>query len=139
MAGNGKKWSKGQSGNLKGRPPMDPELRAVSKMSHGYIQQLINKYSAMTRAEVQAKITSADTPMIECTIASIYVKALQSGDYMRWNALLDRAIVKVTEQLEVKSSHTIFKTDFSVDGSLIQTILDGEALDKKEAGGILKE
>jgi hypothetical protein len=111
---------------------MDPELRAVSKMSHGYIQQLINKYSAMTRAEVQAQITSADTPMIECTIASIYVKALQSGDYMRWNALLDRAIGKVTEQLEVKSSHTIFKTDFSVDGSLIQTILDGEEFEKSK-------
>jgi hypothetical protein len=131
MAGNGKKWSKGQSGNLKGRPPMDPELRAVSKMSHGYIQQLINKYSAMTRAEVQQKITSHDTPMIECTIASIYVKALQSGDYMRWNALLDRAIGKVTEQVEVKNNHTIYSTTFSVDsGALIQQIMDGEEFEK---------
>ena len=139
MAGNGRKFIKGQSGNPKGRPKMDPELLSVSKMTHSYITAVINKYSAMTRAEIQAKIKAEDTPMIECTIASIYVKALQSGDYMRLNALLDRAIGKVTEQLEVKSSHTIFKTDFSVDGSLIQTILDGEALDKKEAGGILKE
>ena len=131
MAGNGKKWSKGQSGNLKGRPPMDPELRAVSKMSHGYIQQLINKYSAMTRAEVQEKISSHDTPMIECTIASIYVKALQSGDYMRWNALLDRAIGKVSEQIEVKNKHTIYSTTFTVDNNLIQTIMDGEDLERK--------
>ncbi len=114
---------------------MDPELRAVSKMSHGYIQQLINKYSAMTRAEVQAKITSADTPMIECTIASIYVKALQSGDYMRWNALLDRAIGKVTEQLEVKNSHTVYSTTFSVDNNLIQTIMDGEEFEKLKGEG----
>jgi hypothetical protein len=139
MAGNGRKFIKGQSGNPKGRPKMDAELRAVSKMSHGYIQQLINKYSAMTRAEVQAKITSQETPLVECAIASIYVKAIQSGDYMRLNALLDRAIGKVTEQLEVKSSHTVYSTTFSPDNNLIQTILDGADLDKKEAGGILKE
>lgn len=131
MSGNGRKFIKGQSGNPKGRPKMDPELLAVSKMTHSYITQVINKYSAMTRAQIQAKIKDEDTPMIECTVASIYVKALQTGDYMKLNFLLDRAIGKVTEQLEIKNKHTIFSTTFEVDGSLIQTILDGEVEEKK--------
>lgn len=109
---------------------MDAELRAVTKMSHAYITAIINKYSYMNRGDIKRAMEDAETSMIECTIASILVKAMQTGDYMKLNFLLDRAIGKVSEQLEVKSSHTVFSTTFSVDNNLIQTIMDGEEFEK---------
>lgn len=124
------RFIKGQSGNKNGRPKMDPELLAVTKMSHAYITAIINKYSYMNRGDIKRAMEDAETSMIECTIASILVKAMQTGDYMKLNFLLDRAIGKVSEQLEVKSSHTVYSTTFTPDNNLIQQIMDGEEFEK---------
>ena len=120
------RFAKGQSGNKNGRPKLAPELLEVKKMSPAYITAIINKYSHCNRAEIKTAIERAGTPMIECVIASIMVKAMSSGDYSRLDFLLNRAIGKVTDQVEVKTQHTVFSTTFSPEGTLVQQIMKAE-------------
>lgn len=129
---NGKLFVKGKSGNPKGRPKMAPDLLEIKKMSPAYITAIINKYCHFNRAEIKASVERPGTPVIECIIASILVKAMTSGDYSRLEAMLNRAIGKVTEQVEVKTQHTVFSTTFSPEGSLVQQIMNAE-LEERES------
>jgi hypothetical protein len=119
----GRNFVKGQSGNPRGRLPIDPELRAVKEMTPSYVRKVISKFMAMNRDELTVVVKDPKTPMFEVTVASILTKSLQTGDYTRLNFLLERSIGKVKDEIETTNKHTIYATTFQPDGTLIQQII----------------
>lgn len=89
---NLKPWQPGQSGNLAGKPK---QLLTKDKVS-----SILGKFSNMTRDELQDVVKDPKSTMLEIMIASVIVKAAESGDYSRLDFLLSRSIGKVKEEIE---------------------------------------
>jgi hypothetical protein len=76
----------------------------------------------MTRAELEAVKASTKSSMIEITIAAIFIRAADDGDYSRLEFLLARSIGKVKDIAEVHQT---------IEGNL-------EKLDKHPEKNVLK-
>jgi hypothetical protein len=90
-----KPFVKGQSGNPGGMPRIPDHLRGIASLTQGEVTKIVSKYARMTCGELQAVGDSADTPVLEVAIASVFMQAIKHGDYTRLAFLLDRAIGKV--------------------------------------------
>lgn len=91
----------GVSGNPGGRPKLPPELRAIKELTAEEINRTIAKYARMTKAELSAAITHADTPIYELHIASILATGAKIGDPSRLGFLFDRSIGKVATDVVI--------------------------------------
>ncbi len=89
------RWQPGVSANPGGRPKLPEHLKAIASLSQHEVTKIVSRYARMTRSELQAAAQSADTPMLEVAIASIFAQSAKNGDYSRLAFLLDRAIGKV--------------------------------------------
>jgi len=85
-------YKPGQSGNPGGRPKDAIDRKKVDA--------IMNKFSHLSRAQLEAKVNSPETTMLELMIASVMVRAVKDGDASRLNFLLDRSIGKVKDVVE---------------------------------------
>jgi hypothetical protein len=85
----------GQSGNPGGKPKY---LLTADK-----IKTLISKYMDMNKEQLQVAIQASTTPAIELAIASTIAQCIKAGDYSRLEALLQRSIGRVKDQLEIST------------------------------------
>jgi hypothetical protein len=133
----GRDWKKGESGNSRGLLPMPEELRVVKKLTPSYVKMVIAKLARMSRdefIEFQRRPAELGGPnMIEMTIGSILMKAVETGDHSRLNFILDRSIGKTVEERNVTLRPVTYTTSIRGDGSLLQAVLDEES--EKEGEG----
>lgn len=130
----GRDFAPGQSGNPNGRPRLPPELKAIQALSPSYIKMIIAKFSRMTKGEMGSFLMQPPEQggpnMMEIMIGSIIAKAAQDGDYNRLNFLLDRAIGKVKEQVDLNvAQKVVYRTTMTDDGRLLQDILREDAIE----------
>lgn len=83
----------GQSGNPGGKPKY--------LLSTDRVKTLISKYMDMSGEKLQEAIKDQNTPAVELAIAATLAQCIKIGDYSRLEALLQRAIGKVREEIEV--------------------------------------
>jgi len=130
-------FKKGESGNLKGRPPQLKEYKDIKKLTPSYVKMVISKLARMSRDEfIEFQRTPAELGgpnLIEMTIGSILMKAVETGDHGRLNFLLDRSVGKVVEERNVTLRPVTYTTSIRGDGSLLQAVLDEES--EKEGEG----
>ena len=121
----GRNWEPGQSGNPAGAKRLPEDLQAVRKLSPGVLKTLIDKLSIMNAEEIKATMATGACNMLEMAVASIWVKAIEQGDYNRLNFILDRSrIGKVKEVVEFNvAPRVIYKTTQTEDGRLLQDII----------------
>ena len=95
-------FKKGDSGNPKGRPPLPPELKAISPYTATELSRRISKYGRLTKAALYEVIDDPLTPVMDLSICKMFEKCLEEGDYTRLSFLLDRCIGKapVAEPLD---------------------------------------
>jgi hypothetical protein len=125
----GRNFKKGQSGNPAGRPGLPRDLRKISKLTPAIVRAVIAKISMLNKKNILEIIESEETSMIEASIATIYLKAVDQGDYTRMNFLLERSIGKVKEEMDINIAPQItYKTSMTEDGRMIQDILKERAL-----------
>lgn len=81
-------FQKGQSGNPGGKPK---QLLTKDK-----VKSVLGKFSEMTRGDLQKIIENPESQMLAVMVASIMLKAVETGDFSRVNFILDRAIGKAS-------------------------------------------
>lgn len=86
-------FKKGQSGN--------PGGKIAGLLSPQQISALITRFWKMTMAELAAVPKDPKSTVGEIALASIFIKAIETGDYGRIEGLLTRGIGKVKEVTEV--------------------------------------
>lgn len=119
------KFLPGHVGNPNGRPKMPKHLQNVKKLSAEKVTRIIAYISEMSQEELVEFTLNPATPMVEVTIAMIFKRAKETGDYSAFNFLLDRSIGKVKEvkQIELPKPTIIERLDGS------QMLLGAEVID----------
>jgi len=91
-----KLWKPGQSGN--------PGGRSKFLLSVEGVKTAIGKHAHMTIGELGQVLTNPETKSMDAMIASIMLKAIKDADCNRFQFLLDRAIGKVKDVVEIAAS-----------------------------------
>lgn len=95
------RFKPGMSGNPSGRPGIPKDLRSVKPLSQDSVNRIISKYASMTLAELDKSSTDPNTPAIELIYASAIKAAILDGDTNRLEAILNRGIGKVRDNVAV--------------------------------------
>jgi len=102
------KWSKGQTGNSKGRPPKvltsiisDLKNQGYERVTATTITESIEHLIGLPQDRLQELLTDKEQPMS----VRIIIKALLSGKgFEALNTILDRAHGKPKQQMDVQST-----------------------------------
>ncbi len=70
------------------------------RITQVHLSAIMGRYMNMTLAELREAETIGDLTSMEHMVVSVAIKAIETGDYSRMNALLDRAVGKVKEVVE---------------------------------------
>lgn len=97
----GKSFVKGESGNIKGRPVLPPDLLEARKLNKIEVSRIINNYMNQPIGNIQAAVNNQDSTALEAMIAKLITEAHRHGDHNRLNFLFDRMIGKVTDKVEL--------------------------------------
>lgn len=99
MKTGGKNWVKGQSGNPNGAAVHNPVVKAVRALTKERVAEIIEEILTTDPADAAEMRGKAKTVMEAWLMAGIQ-KAVRNGDLVPLNALLDRLIGKVKDQVE---------------------------------------
>src|ERR1041385_4397681 len=101
------RFQKGASGNPAGRPSLPEELQAVRKLTPTYINALLSKFAHWTLEDLKNHVKKKDVPAIESYVCSLLYLGIAEGDPRRWEVMLNRAIGKVPDEVNVAVARTI--------------------------------
>lgn len=91
-----KLWKPGQSGN--------PTGRTKGILSVEGVKAAIGKHASMTIGELGGVLIDPDTKSLDAMIASVMLRAIKDADCGRFQFLLERAIGKVKDVVEIAAS-----------------------------------
>lgn len=94
-------FKKGQSGNPSGRPKLTAEQRALRNMTRETIGELTRMLLSDDLAGIKAMAETPRCPAIKLILAKAVFNAVKKGDLHALNLILDRAIGKVAEHVDV--------------------------------------
>jgi hypothetical protein len=97
----GKRFTKGKSGNPKGRPPLSAELKAIKELTADEIKRTIAKYFRLAKRDVEEILIDEELPSLDHLIASTICVAIKNGDISRAEYLFMRSLGKVKDVMEV--------------------------------------
>lgn len=112
----GKDWVKGQSGNPNGRPPGPGAPKAIKKLTHGRLMQIMFKYMDYTIPELKAAAEDIEkTPAIEQMILNIIWESIRKKDPQRAEFLLNRTLGKVKDVIHFEGRENADLTKLSLE------------------------
>lgn len=94
------RWTKGQSGNLSGKPKQDPMVAKFKATTYKDFMEHLQRYGAFTRKEMDVVLKNEATSMFELIFATIVSQAANGCKHAR-QVLLDRLWGKVKEIQEI--------------------------------------
>lgn len=123
----GRPFKPGQSGNPGGRPKLPEDVKQAKLMNRIELTRLVNKLVRMTPDELTAAIKDSKASSMDIMIGRIIVKAVQQGDPVRLNFLLDRLVGKVKDEFDISVLPRPTKIDYG-DGTgvILGSELPGE-------------
>lgn len=80
---------------------MHPDDKKLAKLTRTDIKVLINRFANYDMIKLQELLQDKTRTVLEHAIGRIFLVAIKEGDYRRLDAMLDRLIGKVKEQVEV--------------------------------------
>ena len=98
---NLKPWKPGESGNGKGRPPVPEDVKRIRKLTNDEIKEVGSLLLSGKQSELEALLKSDDTPMLKKWIASVAIAGVNAGDEKKLDAILNRIVGKVKEEIDV--------------------------------------
>lgn len=99
--GPGKKFEKGVVHNPLGAGAHDKELKAIRKLTKPELAEIATLIISGNMDEINKVRISPDETPLRKWICSVVSKGIQNGDMGTLNALLDRVVGKVKDEVEV--------------------------------------
>lgn len=99
MARSSTSYKKGQTGNVAGRPPLLPELKAARELNQLELTRILNRLVFLSHAEVTAIASKRNQTagIFEKAVAKLLLKAWEGGDQWRLEFVLQRLIGRTRE------------------------------------------
>lgn len=98
------------NGGGPGRPPKLPELKDAPRLDRDNYNRLLNQTLHMSKDELKKVLEDPNATMISKALASIVAKTTTLGDIHRLEALLNRAIGPVKQEIAVENEYTFSNT-----------------------------
>jgi hypothetical protein len=98
------RYMPGQSGNLRGRPVLPDDLKAVSEISPTKLKLLLSHYLSISITDLKEIAEDPQLSGIEALLIGVIIKAIVNGDSLRADFLLNRLVGRVKE-IEQKDPH----------------------------------
>lgn len=127
----GRDFKPGQSGNPKGAKPIPGDIKAARFLNSIELERILNELMYQIEAsELDSVLHDSTRKPIEQMVARIILEAIEKGDSLRLDFLLNRLIGKVTEKvkLEIPKPYIIERRD----GTQVEL---GAKLDDDNSGG----
>lgn len=83
-----------------GRPPMSPELKESRKLTRTLFEEIVNRFTTMSKSQLTYHLQKPDTPALELMVGMVVREAIVKGDQARLNFLLDRLVGKVADKVQ---------------------------------------
>lgn len=134
-------FKNGIAANPKGRTPLPKDLKAeiktIKKLTPSLVAALITKYCHKTKSEIMEALKDPNTSAIDLTICTVLSKAMNNGDHLRLEFLLNRTIGKVAERIEqVTFDHTMLaKIDTIPTELLLDAIAEARIIESEGISG----
>lgn len=105
----GRDWLPGESGNPNGRKPIPEDIKAIRKLTHDQIADVMETLLTTTEGGLTDLLNDPETPVLKKWIAKVAQKGLTHGDAARLETLLNRTVGKVPDVLKVPglSAHAL--------------------------------
>ncbi len=121
----GRPFQKGNPGGP-GRPPMDPELKKIQKVTRTEAELLLSKFMQMDIDELEAVLRDKKRKCVEHMIGRIVLMGIKNGDHARLDFMLNRLIGKVKENIE----HSVRpRVIHNLEGGGATLLIEGEESD----------
>lgn len=101
----------GQSGNPGGNRRLPPDVQEAKQLSRHEFARAINKFFYLTRDQLTEKLKDPELSMVDLMVGSIVARAAKDQDVVRAQFLLDRAIGRVQESIQVKHTYEDIPND----------------------------
>jgi hypothetical protein len=98
--GGPNKFKPGESGNPAGRPAEPQELKELKTLNRSKFEALVNEVIYLSVDELQKIPLDKTANGIKVMLASVLIKAINTGDNRRADFFINRLIGKVPERFE---------------------------------------
>jgi hypothetical protein len=95
------RFKKGQSGNMDGRTPVDPEIRKIKKLTTDDLKAMLSLLFNARDHELTEILKNENEPTLKKVIATALARARKTGDMKQIDLILNRAIGKVKEEVDL--------------------------------------
>jgi len=88
-----------------GRPRLPDDVKGFKRMTQTELETIFNKYINLPVSQLKEARSNPNMTGLEAMVLSIMLQAINKGDQLRMNALLDRLIGKVKERVEISNPY----------------------------------
>jgi hypothetical protein len=100
----GRPFQKGQSGNPLGGQLHNPEMRAIKRLSEKELIEVATFVLNSKVSQIKARMKHPDTSVLQGMVLGLALKCMTRGDASAFNALMDRLLGKVKDNLSLSGS-----------------------------------
>lgn len=97
-------FKKGQSGNPEGGRLHNPEIKLIKRLSEKELVEVATFILGSKVNQIKARMKHPSTTVLQGMVLGLAVKAMSKGDASSFNALMDRLLGKVKENVNFSGS-----------------------------------
>lgn len=113
-------FKKGQSGNPKGRPRIPEDLKMIRALTRSQLKEIGDAIVCENRDKLREILSDPASSVLQVWISSVAMKSIQKGDFHSLDALLNRLIGKVKDEMDLNIKPAVKIIDLPFSGKHIQ-------------------
>jgi hypothetical protein len=94
-------FKKGQSGNPQGARLHNPEIKKIKALTEAELIEVATFVLKSSVGQIKMKMKDPKTPVLQGMVLGLALKTMVKGDAQAFNALMDRLLGKVKENLNL--------------------------------------
>ena len=102
--GPGRRWKKGESGNVKGQPVLPEEYKVLRRMTKAELADVGNEILKGGIEQINVLLKDKKTPVLKLMVATIAAKIIKQGDMHAFDILMNRLVGKVKDEMQISGN-----------------------------------